>query len=128
MRIKNSSYNVIFSMLQLLVTTILTFVTRTFFIRYLGKEMLGLDGLFTNILSMLSLTDLGIGTAISFSLYKPLAEKDYDKVSSLMTLYKKIYCVLAGIIFIIGLCLLPLLPYFSKGYTGGHLYIYFLLL
>ena len=68
MRIKNSSYNVFFNILQLLITTILTFVTRTFFIRYLGKEMLGLDGLFTNILSMLSLTELGIGTAISFSL------------------------------------------------------------
>ena len=126
MRLKNSSYNVLFNILQLMVTTILTFVTRTFFIRYLGKELLGLDGLFTNILSMLSLTDLGIGTAISFSLYKPLAEGDNDKVSCLMTLYKKIYRIIALIILIIGICLIPALPFFSKGYTSGSLYLYYL--
>jgi len=125
-RLKNSSYNVFFNILQLLVTTILTFVTRTFFIRYLGKEMLGLDGLFTNILSMLSLTELGIGTAISFSLYKPLAEGDYEKVSCLMTLYKKMYRIIAIVILVIGLLLLPILPIISKGYTGGSLYLYYL--
>ena len=127
MRLKNSSYNVFFNIIQLSIITILTFVTRTFFIRYLGKEMLGLDGLFTNILSMLSLTDLGIGTAISFSLYKPLAEKDKEKISALMTLYKKIYRVVALVVLIIGLCLIPALPFFSKGYTGNNLYIFYLL-
>ena len=127
MRLKNSSYNVFFNILQLFITTVLLFVTRTFFIRYLGKEMLGLEGLFSNILSMLSLTELGIGTAISFSLYKPLAEKNNEKISSLMTLYKKIYRVVAVIVLIVGLCLLPLLPLVSNGYTGSYLHIYYLL-
>ena len=127
MRLKNSSYNVFFNILQLMITTVLTFATRTFFIRYLGKEMLGLDGLFTNILSMLSLTDLGLGTAISFSLYKPLAEGDDNKVSCLMSLYKRIYRIVAALVLVIGLAIVPLLPYFSNGYTGNKLYIYYLL-
>ena len=76
------------------------FVVRTFFIKILGEENLGLSGLFTNILNILSVTELGIGTIISFSLYKPLSEKDTKKINALMNFYKKFY-YLAGIIIIV---------------------------
>ena len=127
MRIKNTSLNVIFDVIQLLVTTILTFVTRTFFIRYLGSELIGLDGLFVNLLSMLSLAELGCDTAICYSLYKPLADKDYKKISVIMTLYKKFYYIVGFVILIIGLCMLPIIPAIATGYTAGNIYLYFIL-
>src|SRR5574344_1196235 len=127
MRLKNSSFNIIFNIAQLILTTVLSFVARTFFIKYLGKEMLGLDGLFTNILSMLSLTELGIGTAISFSLYKPLAENDNKKISEIMTMFKKIYILIGVVVLLVGLAIMPILPYFTKGYEYNDLYLIYLL-
>ena len=62
-----------------LIIILLNFINRTFFIQFLGAEYLGLSGLFSNILSMLSLAELGIGVAISFSLYKPLQEQNIRK-------------------------------------------------
>jgi len=89
--------------------------------------MLGLDGLFTNILSMLSLTELGIGTAISFSLYKPLAENDNKKISEIMTMFKKIYILIGVVVLLVGLAIMPILPYFTKGYEYNDLYLIYLL-
>ena len=127
MRIKNSSFNVIFDIIQLIVTTILTFVTRTFFIRYLGTELLGLDGLFTNILSMLSLTELGFETAIGFSLYKPLATNDKEKISKIMTMLKKAFRIVALAVLVVGLALIPFLHLVANGYNGTNIYLYYVL-
>ena len=128
-RIQNSKSNVKYNILQLIVTTILTFVTRTIFIYFLGKEALGLDGLLTNILSMLSLTELGFGAAISFSLYKPLATNDIRTINQIMTYYKKIYSYIGIFVFIIGLLIMPFLPLLANGYTNSNIYIiYFLYL
>ena len=127
MRIKNSSYNVIFDIIQLVITSILTFITRTYFVRYLGTEMLGLDGLFTNVLSMLSLTELGFGTAICFSLYKPLAKNDKEQIAKIMALLKKAFRIIALIVLVIGLAIIPVLPLISNGYNSGNLYLYYLL-
>lgn len=97
-----------------LVVTILNFVNRTIFINYLGAEYLGLSGLFSNILSMLSLAELGIGVAISFSLYKPLKENDLRKTKALMNFYKFAYRIIGFIILICGLALIPFLDYLIK--------------
>lgn len=126
-RVKNSKYNIIFNMVQLFLTTILSFVARSVFINILGKELLGLDGLFTNILSMLSLTELGISTAINFSLYKPITEGDNKKISALMTLYKNIYTKIGLIIFVVGLILMPFLHIFINGHTFDNLYLIYIL-
>ena len=126
-RIKNSKYNIIFNMIQLFLTTVLSFIARSVFINILGKELLGLDGLFTNILSMLSLTELGISTAINFSLYKPIAENDNKKISSLMTLYKKLYQKIGIFVLIGGLCLIPFLHLFINGYKFDNLYVIYIL-
>lgn len=126
-RIKNSKYNIVFNMIQLFLTTILSFIARSVFINILGKELLGLDGLFSNILSMLSLTELGISTAINFSLYKPVAENDNKKISELMTVYKKLYQRIGLFVLIGGLCLMPFLHLFINGHSFDNLYLIYIL-
>ena len=113
-RTKASLRNITFAIIFQIVTLLVEFTSRTVFIKMLGKEYLGLDGLFYNILSMLSLAELGIGTAIIFSLYKPLTENDHSKVSILMALYKKAYLVIGGIVLILGLSIAPFLSFFIK--------------
>ena len=78
--IKNSSFSIITQVL----TVVINFVVKTIFIYTLGSEYLGINGLFSNIITMLSLADLGIGIAIPYSLYKPLSTEDHEKIKSLM--------------------------------------------
>ena len=129
MRLKSSLYNSLSNVLILVSTTIMTFVTRTVFIQILGKECIGLDGLFTNILTVLSVAELGIGTAINFSLYKPIQEKDTKKISRIMSFYKKAYECIGIVILLIGLIIMLFLNLIVKDYTIDNLYlIYFLYL
>ena len=86
-RVQNSIRNVFFSLLNLVLTFILNFVSRTIFIYILGTEFLGINGLFSEILMMLSLADLGLGSAMVYSFYKPLAEKDNKKGEYLCVSY-----------------------------------------
>ncbi len=111
MRIKNSLTNIITGLIGQLTLTIIGFITRTVFINQLGSTYLGVSGLFSNILTILSFTELGIGQAIVFSLYKPIAENDQEKICSLMELYAKVYRVLFFIVLFLGLAILPFLPY-----------------
>lgn len=85
------------------------FACRVVFVRMLGSEYLGVRGLFTNILSVLSLAELGIGSAIIYALYKPIAEKDEDKIAAIMQYYKKAYMVIGLIVAALGLAVLPFL-------------------
>ena len=73
------------------LTTLLAFFSRIIFARVLSQEYLGVSGLFTSILTVLSLAELGIGDAICYSLYEPLAKRDTEKVKALMQFYGKIY-------------------------------------
>lgn len=127
MRTKNSIYNVFSNLFIVLFQTIMLFVVRTFFIKILGEENLGLSGLFTNILSILSVTELGIGTIISFSLYKPLSEKDTKKINALMNFYKKFYYLAGIIIIVLGILIIPFLPFFVKDYSANNIYVIYLL-
>mgnify|MGYP000019982038 CR=1 FL=1 len=111
-RTQNSTRNIIFSLGSMLVSTILTFANRTVFIHSLGLNYLGLNGLYSNILSFLSIAELGIGNAISFSLYKPLAQNNTDKIASYMNLFRRCYLVIGSIILAMGLMLVPYLDYF----------------
>lgn len=110
-RTKNSAINITASIVGQLFGVAISFVTRIFFIRALGSEYLGLNGLFTNILTVLSLAELGVGSAITYSLYEPLAKKDQKKCLMLMQLYKKIYAVIGVAITVIGISITPLLPF-----------------
>lgn len=97
-----------------LIITITGFITRTVFIKVLGSTYLGVSGLFSNILTLLSFAELGIGQAIIFSLYKPIAENDEEKICSLMKLYERVYRFLFVFVLAVGLALLPLLPYIVR--------------
>jgi len=90
-RTKNSVYNVLSSIGIKVLTIILAFASRTVFIYVLGAVYLGLNGLFTNILSFLALSEMGLGAAISFLLYKPLAVEDTERIKTVMAFYKKCY-------------------------------------
>lgn len=106
-RTKNSLKNIKTGIIVQLINKVLAFVVRTVFIRCLSKEYLGVNGLFTNILTMLSFSELGIGTAIIYSMYKPIANDDKEKIKSLMQLYKKSYYYISGVVFILGISLIP---------------------
>lgn len=110
-RMKNSVRNIAYRLMSQVATIILKFVSRTIFIYILGVEYLGINGLFSEILQMLSLADLGFGTAMVFSMYKPLAEHDETKLAQLVALYKKIYKVIALTITVVGVALIPFLKY-----------------
>lgn len=99
------------SSMRQLLTILLTFVSRTAFIYTLGAEYLGLNGLFSNILSILALSELGIGGAIAFYLYKPLADKDIDRIKVLMKFYRRCYNYVGLAILGLGCCLMPFLHY-----------------
>lgn len=113
-RTQNVSTNIIIALFCQLVNLLMAFLARTFFIKVLGIEYLGVNGLFTNILTILSFAELGIGNAIVFSMYKPLAVKDEEKLASLMLLYKQAYQCIGMMVAIVGLCITPFLKYIIK--------------
>ena len=113
-RVKNSINNAKSAMMMQLINKILAFVVRTVFIKILNTEYLGINGLFTNILTMLSVAELGIGTAIIFSMYKPIAENNQEKLKSLMKYYKKSYNIIGIVIFALGLCVIPFMGFLIK--------------
>lgn len=113
-RVKYATRNIAFGYLSNAITLLLGFVLRTVFITKLDETLLGVNGLYTGVLSLLSLAELGIGTALNFSLYEPVAKKDYEKIKSYMQLYKKAYRTIAMVVAIIGLLLTPFLKYIIK--------------
>lgn len=111
-RLENSFKNIFFSFGSSILSTLLGFISRTVFIYTLGTDYLGLAGLLGNVLGFLAISELGIATAIGFSLYKPLAEKDYKTVSSLMSIYRKAYSVIGTIVLFSGIVLFFFLDFF----------------
>ena len=112
MRTSNSIKNSLTSLFGNFLSFIIVFISQAIFIRLLGAEYLGLNGLFTNILSMLSIFELGIGNAIVFNLYQPIAENNERKIVALINFYKKTYHIIAVLIFCFGIFLLPFINYF----------------
>ncbi|MGN0567932.1 MAG: oligosaccharide flippase family protein, partial [Acutalibacteraceae bacterium] len=112
------------------ITLILSFVSRTIFIRLLGNEYLGINGLYSEVLSMLSFAELGFGSAMTFALYKPIAENDERTAARLTEYYKKVYRIVALVIAVLGVALLPFLQYIVKGadsVTLRELRLYYLI-
>lgn len=116
-RVKNSAKNTFFAALNMLVQLMLKFAVRIVFVRFLSVEYLGLNTLFANILQVLSLAELGVGGAIVYSMYKPVADGDTEKIKSLIGIYKKFYWIIGGVITVVGLAIIPLLPYLMSGGT-----------
>lgn len=115
-RTKNSVLNIFSGFGGQMLITVLRFITRTVFISTLGKSYLGINGYFADIISMLSLTELGFDTAITYKLYKPLAERDESRIRALLKFYKLAYRCVGLAILGLGLLLIPLLPFIVKDY------------
>ena len=113
-RSEKSIKNLIVALVGQSIGLVISFVARIIFIKILGSEYLGLNGLFVNILSVLSLAELGIGEAITYSLYKPLAQNDIKKCQMLMQFYKKTYTIIGITILCLGIAITPFLNYFIK--------------
>ena len=127
-RTGSSIRNAFFSFGGYIFTILLQFVNRTFFVHLLSAEYLGLNGLFSNILSVLALSELGIGTAMAFALYKPVAEHDTELIKSLMHLYKKMYTIIGSFVIVAGLILTPFLHVLIKDMPDiKYIRVYFLL-
>ena len=109
-RTSNVLLNSVVGVLVQVGKILMSFLVRIIFIQYLSKEYLGISGLFSNILTILSLAELGVGGAIEYSLYKPVAERDYRTIAALIALYRKTYLVIGCVICGVGLLLIPLLP------------------
>lgn len=127
MRTKYAMINAFAGVGSHLVITAMSFVSRTIFIYTLGAEYLGINGLFTSLLMMLSIAEAGIGTAITYSLHKPVADEDHAKILTLMRLYRNIYRVIAGVILALGLCMLPFLSFFVQGTSVEQIHLIYVL-
>ena len=117
MRTKNSIKNTSVSFITNLLTIVIGLIAQGIFIKILGSEYLGINGLFSNIISMLGIVELGVGSAIIYHLYKPIVEEDIKKVKALMNFYKKCYTIIALIILTIGLMITPYLNLFIEEVT-----------
>lgn len=113
-RSENAKLNIIIGYVAQLVTMIFSLIGRKIFLIFLSVDYLGINGLYSNILTVLSLAELGLDTAVLFSLYKPVAENDTTMINSLLRYFQKIYFFLAIGITIIGLSLLPFLKIIVK--------------
>lgn len=125
-RIQNVKRNLIFNVVKFATQMLLQFLLRTIMIYVLGAEYLGLNGLFTNIFTFLNLAELGIGSAIVFNMYKPIAEGDTEKVKALQNLYKKFYIIISLVVLGLGLLLMPFINVFINGDVTVDINIYIL--
>ncbi len=118
MRSKKAIVNTLAGGLGTLLVGLLQFVGRVVFIRFLSDEYLGISSLFTNILSILSLTELGLSTAVCFRLYQPLSGGDSETIKAVMHYFRRAYFVIGWVVIGLGAALLPLLPHLMTGTTG----------
>lgn len=113
-RTKNAKRNIVYGSLLKIYQILIPFVMRTAMIYIMGAEYLGLNSLFVSILSVLNLAELGVGSAMVYSMYKPIAEDDTDKICALMKLYRRYYRLIGAVILLAGLLLIPFLPQLIK--------------
>lgn len=127
-RTENFLKNIKFAFAFRALSTITSFFSRKIFLMVLTTEYLGLNGIFSNVLSMLSLSELGIGSAITYSLYKPLAEGDQEQVAALMRLYRKTYRIMGIVTVLLGGVLAPFLPVLIRDMPDiPHIYLIYLI-
>ncbi len=128
MRKESSIKNIIYAYVGQFFGIIVNFIARIVFIRVLNTEYLGINGLFTNILSVLALAELGVGAAMAFNLYEPLAKNDINKIKALMNLYKKAYIAIGVFILVVGIGITPFIEYFiSETPNIQYLHFYYIL-
>ena len=128
-RTAKSIKNISFGLLAQFITTIAAFITRTVMVKLLGIDAIALNGLFTEVIAVLSMAELGIGSTITYNLYKPLAENDVDKICRLMTFFKKVYRIIAVVTFGLGAAACVYIPAIVRdiSYPDGYVRLIFML-
>lgn len=128
MRTKSSLINMAVNVFGQFFNLILAFAGRSMLVRYLSVDYLGVNGLLSNIFNVLSVTELGIGTAMLYGMYKPVADQDEQKITRLLNMYRRLYRLVAAGVAAAGIVLLPFLGYFIKGGTQiAHIRLYYVL-
>lgn len=127
-RTQNAIRNMSWGFLQKIITLLLPFITRTVLIKVLGAEYLGLSNLFTSILGLLSLAELGVSSAIISTMYKPIAENDKDTICALMAFYRKAYHIIGVVITMVGIGIMPFLDNLISGDIPADINVYALYL
>lgn len=122
---KRSFLNVTISILFKLITLFTALYTRRLIINILGNDINGLNSLYTSIIGVLSIAELGVGSAITFCMYKPIIEKDYLQVTALYNLFNKVYYFISIVIFFFGLAIQIFLPILAKGYSVTNVNLHF---
>ena len=123
-RTKNTIRNTIWGFINKLVMLVFPFIIRTVIIYILGINYTGLGSLFNSIISVLSLAEFGVSSAIVYSMYAPIARDDENKICALMKLYRIIYFVIGLFVLVIGICLMPLIPMIIKSDIPSNINIY----
>lgn len=128
MRFKNSLFNSIIAATTYIIIYIFSFLNRAIFVRYLSADYLGVNSLFAEMISVLSLTELGIGTSIVYMMYKPLCENDITQIRKLMGYYRKSYLIVEIVMSLLAIIMLPILKSIIKGIfiKENVFFIYFL--
>ena len=128
-RTKNATRNIVFDGALEMMNMLFPFAIRSVMLHYLGTEYLGLNGLFKSLLMFLNLAELGVGSAMVFSMYKPIAEDDTFTICALLRLYRTLYRIIGLAIAAVGLLLMPVLRNLIKGDlpAGMNLYILYLM-
>ena len=127
-RTKNAARNVFFGVLQKLYVTVVPFFIRTAMIYFMGVQYLGLNSLFVSVINILNLAELGVDSAMVFSMYKPIAEDDKSTICALMNLYRRYYRIIGLIIAVAGVSILPFIPRLVKDDVPSDINIYLLYL
>ncbi|MGM9637095.1 MAG: lipopolysaccharide biosynthesis protein [Eubacteriales bacterium] len=127
-RTGKSIHNIIGGFIYRLISIVFPFIIRTVMIQTIGVQYLGINSLFTSILSVLSLSELGVGSALVFNMYRPMAENDTDRICALVKVYRDFYHVIGAVILAIGLLLLPALKFLISGTYPEDINIYVLYL
>lgn len=121
---KRSLINIIVSITFKIIILIAGLFTRRFLIQYVGEGVNGLNSLYVSVIGFLSVAELGIGSAITFCMYKPIVNKENDKVAALYHLFRKIYVVIGVIVAVAGCIIMPFLKYLAKGYENINVNLY----
>ena len=125
-RTKNAVRNIYSGLLNKVFTILFPFLIRTILIKKIGIEYAGLNSLFSSILQVLNLTELGFASAVVYSMYKPIAENDKETICALLNFYKRVYFIIGLVILAIGITLMPFLPHLIKGNVPQDINIYLL--
>ena len=125
-RIKNTKKNIIAGIINKFITLFFPFIIRTCILYYLSNEYLGLSSLFTSILQVLNLAELGFSSAIIYNMYEPISKGNYELAGAYLNYYRKVYLIIGSLILFFGLILLPFITFFINGSYPNEINIYIL--